>query len=243
MAYSADGLSLIETQIGNPILLDAFTSSMCKDPWGRIRYARALIEVSADRELKKEITMAIPIVNGMGHTIETMKVKYEWKPSCCCECKVFGHALENCPKRVVVSIKEPNVENEDGFTTVKSRKRKGKKADNEQNKSIEVNVKPTSKAGLEKPNASVSTNNSFSMLAANDEENNGAKLQNLFDKLNDISYIVDPNSVSGEAGINSVASQPNEDSNSEVEEVYADDIPSKHEDKGASTPSVNVSHV
>nr|GEU31439.1 hypothetical protein [Tanacetum cinerariifolium] len=259
VAYSADGLSLIGTQIGNPILLDAFTSSMC--PSIPIGYARSLIEVSVDRELKKDIIMVIPIVNGVGHTIETMKVEYEWKTSCCYECKVFGHALENCTKRVVVSIKEPNVENEDGFTTVKSQKRKGKKADNGQNKSIEgirlskpkpnfqyhrvekgessqVNVKPTSKAGLEKPNASVSTNNSFSVLAANDEENNGAKLQNLFDKLNDISYIVDPNSVSGEAGINSAASQPNEDLDSEVEEVYADDIPSKHEDKGASTPSV-----
>ncbi|GKE43110.1 hypothetical protein Tco_1470394, partial [Tanacetum coccineum] len=94
VAYSADGLSLI------------------------IGYARALIEVSAEKELKKEVTMAIPIVNGVGHTIETMKVEYEWKPSCCYECHVFGHALENCPKRVVESAKETNVENEDGFTTV-----------------------------------------------------------------------------------------------------------------------------
>nr|GEU91179.1 hypothetical protein [Tanacetum cinerariifolium] len=36
VAYSKDGLSLIVTQIRKPILLDAFTSSMCKTPWGRI---------------------------------------------------------------------------------------------------------------------------------------------------------------------------------------------------------------
>ncbi|GJS10955.1 hypothetical protein Tco_0367751 [Tanacetum coccineum] len=137
VAYSADGLSLNGTQIGKLNLLDAFTSLMCKDPWGRIGYARALIEVSAEKELKKEVTMAIPIVNGVGHTIETIKVEYEWKPSCCCECHVFGHALENCPKRVVESAKETNVENEDGFTTVKSRKRKGKRADTVQARNFE----------------------------------------------------------------------------------------------------------
>ncbi|GJW84458.1 hypothetical protein Tco_0157603 [Tanacetum coccineum] len=108
VAYSADGLSLIGTQI-----------------------------VSTKKELKKEVTMAIPIVNGVGHTIETMKVEYEWKPSCCYECHVFGHALENCPKRVVESAKETNVENEDGFTTVKSRKRKGKRADTVQARNFE----------------------------------------------------------------------------------------------------------
>ncbi|GJW39636.1 hypothetical protein Tco_0065481 [Tanacetum coccineum] len=93
---------------------------------GRIGYARALIEVSADKELKKEVTMAILIVNGEGHTKETMKVEYKWKPSCCGDCHVFGHALENCPKRLVEPVKETNEENEEGFTTIKSHKRKAK---------------------------------------------------------------------------------------------------------------------
>ncbi|GJY81164.1 hypothetical protein Tco_0493915 [Tanacetum coccineum] len=44
VAYSEDGLSLISTQIGNPIMLDAFTSTMCVEAWGRIGYARALIK-------------------------------------------------------------------------------------------------------------------------------------------------------------------------------------------------------
>nr|GEZ79692.1 hypothetical protein [Tanacetum cinerariifolium] len=95
VAYSAVRLSLIGTQIGRPILLDAFTSSMCKDPWGRIGYARALIEVSADMELKNEVTMAIPILdetkkrkgkkvkNGQPRHIEGLKLdkpkpKFAW---------------------------------------------------------------------------------------------------------------------------------------------------------------------
>ncbi|GJR50921.1 zinc knuckle CX2CX4HX4C containing protein [Tanacetum coccineum] len=54
LAYSEDGLSLIATQIGKPIMLDAFTSSMCVESWGRISFARALIEISASFVLKKE---------------------------------------------------------------------------------------------------------------------------------------------------------------------------------------------
>ncbi|GJX70190.1 hypothetical protein Tco_0307361 [Tanacetum coccineum] len=44
VAYCEDGLSLIATQVGKPIMLDAFTSEMCADPWGRLGYARALVE-------------------------------------------------------------------------------------------------------------------------------------------------------------------------------------------------------
>nr|GEV51084.1 hypothetical protein [Tanacetum cinerariifolium] len=106
--YSKDGLSLIATQIGKPIMLDAFTSSMCVDPWGRIGFARALIEVTTDKELKHEITMVVPIVDSEGQTKERMSVEYEWKPSRCIDCQVFGHASEQCPKRVddMFSVKE-----------------------------------------------------------------------------------------------------------------------------------------
>nr|GEU28975.1 hypothetical protein [Tanacetum cinerariifolium] len=54
VAYYEASLSLIATQVGKPIMLDAFTSEMCVDPWGRLGFARMLIEVSADKELKKE---------------------------------------------------------------------------------------------------------------------------------------------------------------------------------------------
>ena len=45
-AYSKDGLSLIVTQFGKPIMLDAFTSSMCVDSWGHISFALALVDLS-----------------------------------------------------------------------------------------------------------------------------------------------------------------------------------------------------
>ncbi|GKE18241.1 hypothetical protein Tco_1425818, partial [Tanacetum coccineum] len=117
VAYFEDGLSLIATQIGKPIMLDAFTSSMCVDPWGRIGFARALIEVTADKKLKQEITMVVPIVDGEGHTKERMSVEYEGKPPRCIDCQVFGHASEQCPKRVVEPAKDTIDAQNDGFTT------------------------------------------------------------------------------------------------------------------------------
>nr|GEW22244.1 hypothetical protein [Tanacetum cinerariifolium] len=76
LAYSKDGLSLIATQIGNPIMLDAFTSFMCVESWGRTSFARALIEISAYSELKKEVTMAIPKEVGDGHVKEVIRVEH-----------------------------------------------------------------------------------------------------------------------------------------------------------------------
>ncbi|GJY15044.1 hypothetical protein Tco_0385466 [Tanacetum coccineum] len=120
VAYSEDGLSLIATQIGKPIMLDTFTSAMCAEPWGRIGFARALIEVTAGKELKQEVTMAVLIVEGDGHTMEKMNIEYEWKPSRCRDCKIFRHADDQCPKRVKEPVMEtPTIQN-DGFTMVQN---------------------------------------------------------------------------------------------------------------------------
>ncbi|GJV46602.1 hypothetical protein Tco_1431138 [Tanacetum coccineum] len=100
LAYSEDGLSLIATQIGKPIMLDAFTSSMCVESWGRIGFARAIIEVSLDSELKKEVIMAIPNEEGNWYIKEVIRVEYEWKPPHCVECKSFGHSPTTCPNHV-----------------------------------------------------------------------------------------------------------------------------------------------
>ncbi|GJZ64173.1 hypothetical protein Tco_0620594 [Tanacetum coccineum] len=128
VAYSEDGLSLIATQIGKPIMLDAFTSSMCVDSWGRISFARALIEIDANSELKKEVKMAIPVDedDGSGYISEVIRVEYEWKPPHCLDCKIFGHNSEKCPKKVIVAEPTVDASANDGFTKVVSRKNKGK---------------------------------------------------------------------------------------------------------------------
>ncbi|GJV67976.1 hypothetical protein Tco_1483485 [Tanacetum coccineum] len=82
-----------------PFILNKWTPnlSLCKDK-GRIGFARALIEVSAAKDLKKEVIMAMPNEDGEGHT--------------------------NVQIQAVVT----NNEKTDGFTTVTNRKKnKGKK--------------------------------------------------------------------------------------------------------------------
>ncbi|GKB28090.1 gypsy type transposase [Tanacetum coccineum] len=100
VAYSEIGLSLITTQLGKPIMLDSYTSSMCLSSWGKSTYARALIEVSADNELLDSLVIAIPIDKDNGHTLATIDVEYEWNPPRCATCKIFDHHSEICPKLV-----------------------------------------------------------------------------------------------------------------------------------------------
>ncbi|GKD81323.1 zinc knuckle CX2CX4HX4C containing protein [Tanacetum coccineum] len=73
VAYLEIGLSLITTQLGRPLMLDSYTSNMCLSSWGRNTYARALVEFSADEELKESIVIAIPLCNGKGHTLVSRK--------------------------------------------------------------------------------------------------------------------------------------------------------------------------
>nr|GEX96305.1 hypothetical protein [Tanacetum cinerariifolium] len=133
LAYSEDGLSLIATQIGKPIMLDAFTSSMCVESWGRIIFARALIEINSDSTLKKKVIIAIPKDEGDGHINKVIKIEYEWKPPYYVECKSFGHGPNLYPKRVreeaykassMVAKSSTIEDNEEGFVKVKSRKKK-----------------------------------------------------------------------------------------------------------------------
>ncbi|GKC71048.1 retrotransposon protein, putative, ty1-copia subclass [Tanacetum coccineum] len=97
-AFSEDGLSAIATKLGTPLMLDSYTSDMCMQSWGRSSYARVMIELRADVELKDNIVIAMPKFTREGHYICNVRVEYEWKPPKCASCKVFGHIHEECPK-------------------------------------------------------------------------------------------------------------------------------------------------
>ncbi|GKB47808.1 hypothetical protein Tco_0898561 [Tanacetum coccineum] len=216
VAYVEDGLSLIATQIGKPIMLDAFTSSMCNDPWGRIRYARALIEVSTDKELKKEVTIAILIVDGEGYTMEKMSVEYEWKPPCCNECKNRkrkGKKTDNGQARHIEGLRlnkpKPNY-----VWNVKSNQPTKPKTINAPDEGINI----------------IKLKNNFTALQDQDdtlsvqdvrESSGGKEVTNDRDK-------TDPNY---------------EDSDSDVEEVFTEKDLRKGNTKVASTPSTEGPHV
>nr|GEZ04694.1 hypothetical protein [Tanacetum cinerariifolium] len=200
LAYSVDGLSLIATQIGKPIMLDAFTSSMCVEAWGRISFARALIEIDARSVLKKEVIMAIPEDVGNGHIMEVIRVEYEWKPPHCVECQSFGHNLNSCPKQVRAEIPKNLAmdskattmeENDDGFVEVKSRKKK-KVADPRSFGGLRLN-KPNSKVIWQQKKGGDTKGGSYSAspsVFTNDKGNGNGGLKpdldtsNLFDVLN-----------------------------------------------------------
>nr|GEX30295.1 reverse transcriptase domain-containing protein [Tanacetum cinerariifolium] len=77
MSFTADGLSKIDTKLGKPIRLDSYTSSMCMQSQGRMDYARALIDIKADRELKDDMIIAILNVKDDEEVLHMVRVKYE----------------------------------------------------------------------------------------------------------------------------------------------------------------------
>nr|GEU80809.1 zinc knuckle CX2CX4HX4C [Tanacetum cinerariifolium] len=133
--FEEDGISLIATFIGKPVMLNLYTSSMCNDSWGRSSFAWCLIKVNLEADLVDVVTIGIPSLTGDGFTKETIHVEYEWKPPRCDICKIFSHVHDHCLKKVVhppivttSTVVTPTVEkSNDGFQTVgKKKKRKGK---------------------------------------------------------------------------------------------------------------------
>nr|GEU73845.1 hypothetical protein [Tanacetum cinerariifolium] len=55
--FEEDCISLIDTFIGKPVMLDSYTSSMCNKSWGRSSFARCLIEVNSEADLVDVVTI------------------------------------------------------------------------------------------------------------------------------------------------------------------------------------------
>ncbi|GKC48742.1 patatin-like protein 1, partial [Tanacetum coccineum] len=103
-AFSEDGLSIIATKLCTHLMLDSYTSNMCMQSCDRSSYARPMINLRADEELKDSIVVAMPKLIGEGFNMCTIRVEYEWKPSRCSSCKVFRQILNECPKKIVSDV-------------------------------------------------------------------------------------------------------------------------------------------
>ncbi|GJR75362.1 hypothetical protein Tco_0087727 [Tanacetum coccineum] len=66
--------------------------------YGGSSYARVMIELRTDVELKDNIVVAMSKIIGEGHYICNVRVGYAWKPPRCASCKVFRHIHEECLK-------------------------------------------------------------------------------------------------------------------------------------------------
>ncbi|GKC81534.1 hypothetical protein Tco_1137251 [Tanacetum coccineum] len=250
VAYMEDCLSLIASQIGKPVMLDTFTCAICNNLWGRIGFVRALIEVNATKDLKKEVIMAVPNEDGTEHAKVNIQAEYEWKPPLCLECHVFGHTLVQCPN----NVKEPATVNEEaqtyGFTTVSNRKRKGKK---QSNTNLHGGIKLQRPKTFEyRPVATPTAEKHIKQIvSASTKEKHVKQVEsgpvvttNHFEALNDdVVRLVDEGETSGknkEDGLASANEDTQDDSDNEVEETYAVETLNL---KGASTPSVDVLNV
>ncbi|GKB16966.1 hypothetical protein Tco_0850889 [Tanacetum coccineum] len=64
--FSEDGLSAIAIKLGTSLMLDYYTFDMCLQSWGMSSYARVMIEIRADIELKDNIVEECPKNIGLG---------------------------------------------------------------------------------------------------------------------------------------------------------------------------------
>ncbi|GJR78761.1 hypothetical protein Tco_0149546 [Tanacetum coccineum] len=94
-------LSGIATKLGKPLILDSYLAAMCIDSWGKASYARAMIELKADVKFRDTIVVAVLKFSGGGFITSTIYVEYEWAPARCSECKIFGHILDDCLKKII----------------------------------------------------------------------------------------------------------------------------------------------
>ncbi|GJV92085.1 zinc knuckle CX2CX4HX4C containing protein [Tanacetum coccineum] len=197
--FEEDGISLIATFIGKPIMLDSYISSMCNESYGRSSFARCLIEINSEADLVDVVTISIPSLTGDDFTKETIYVEYEWRPRRCDTCKIFGHVHENCPKKVVThpivvtsNVVTPTVEKtNDGFQTVgKKKKKKGKSKSNNHGQYVGPSVKqnvsyePIAPTSASKKGDSIVGNatNSSSLLKNIEDEEDEEHVENVYDE-------------------------------------------------------------
>nr|GEU79977.1 peptide-N(4)-(N-acetyl-beta-glucosaminyl) asparagine amidase A [Tanacetum cinerariifolium] len=73
--WGEDGLSVISTKLGTPLMPDSYTSDMCMQSWGMSSYVRAMIELQTNVELKDNIVAAMPKINREGHSTCNIRVE------------------------------------------------------------------------------------------------------------------------------------------------------------------------
>ncbi|GKC88802.1 hypothetical protein Tco_1149451 [Tanacetum coccineum] len=76
---------------------------MCIQSRGMLSYARALIEVQSDVELKDNIVVAMPKLIGKGFYMCNVHVEYEWKPPryMCCKVSKMNNVTSGNKKKDV----------------------------------------------------------------------------------------------------------------------------------------------
>ncbi|XP_021996241.1 uncharacterized protein LOC110893441 [Helianthus annuus] len=90
-------------------------------------------------DLKRNVTIAVPGLNGNGYSKVDVKVEYDWEPSRCLACCVFGHEESTCPKNPIRQDNNDSKEQNDGYTEV-TRKKGSQQGNNNKNQKPQQGV-------------------------------------------------------------------------------------------------------
>lgn len=86
--WTKKGLSKIASALGTPLSTDGLT-----DRRGVLNYARILVELDLTMPVKQKLRCKLP--DGSYYNQHLM---YEWMPTQCGKCNLWGHKDEICPK-------------------------------------------------------------------------------------------------------------------------------------------------
>ncbi|KAJ9562241.1 hypothetical protein OSB04_007401 [Centaurea solstitialis] len=152
VAFNKEGISRIASALGVPKQMDSCTAAMCEKAWGRPGFAKVLVEVWALGELKRELELVIPNLDGGEDSSVTIKVEYIWEPSQCSHCLVFGHKVTSCAKAVLVQqrVKKVGKVDDEGFVTVERKQWKPKVNDLPSSSGVVKDVNVTKPVGSSK---------------------------------------------------------------------------------------------
>ncbi|KAJ6871911.1 hypothetical protein NC651_031103 [Populus alba x Populus x berolinensis] len=96
--WSKQGLSMAASMVGRPLSCDESTYNCL-----RLDYARVCVEVDAALPYVHEFEIESPLTSEP----ITVKVDYEWKPSRCEKCRIFGHSCAITPAPLLNKGKLP----------------------------------------------------------------------------------------------------------------------------------------
>ncbi|GJV67683.1 zinc knuckle CX2CX4HX4C containing protein [Tanacetum coccineum] len=139
-AWTKNGITALASRLRKPLVMDKVTPNMCKSCVGRVGYARVLVKISANKGIPDEIVMVYRGKDKEELCRKKVQVKFDWLPSKCSSCCMFGHddkACRNVEDVVQTDAKRNRDVNDmwkekkggktrnDGFTKVRNRKASG----------------------------------------------------------------------------------------------------------------------
>lgn len=98
--WNRAGLSLAASMVGRPIACDEHTH-FCT----RLDYARICVEVEASHSYVHSFEMDTPL----SEVPIRVEVEYEWRPTRCKDCQVFGHSCTSIAKATPTVTSEPAI--------------------------------------------------------------------------------------------------------------------------------------